>query len=424
MIINEISITNFKSFKEITVKLNEFNVILGANASGKSNFIQALKFIHDIVEYGLDNAISLQGGVDYLRNAKIGSTERLSINLKFDIKDEDQIRLLGPKPKDNQALLLYKLDYEFDLEFRVKGHGYKIINDKATLYYKCLEIIRQGKNSKKVKSHTETGDFKYTIYKDSRKIKTNIQKPDFFKFDEEDFFPKLLKNIFNQPKDLLLRNIFFFLPPSTDNYFNNICIYDFDPKLLKKPSSITSKNELEEDGSNLAFVLMKIINNRKNKKVFSNLINELLPFVNDVNVEKFVDKSILFKIKEEYSNNLFFPSSLMSDGTVNITALLVALYFEEKPLIVIEEPERNIHPYLLSKLVNMMKDASANKQIIITTHNPEVVKYTDLNSLYFISRCSDGYSTISKPYEKEGIRLFLKNEIGIDDLYVKNLLEV
>jgi predicted ATPase len=91
-------------------------------------------------------------------------------------------------------------------------------------------------------------------------------------------------------------------------------------------------------------------------------------------------------------------------------------------LVIIEEPERNIHPYLISKVVNMMKDASKKKQIVITTHNPEILKHADLNDILLISRDKDGFSTISRPIEKEEIKKFLENEIGIEELYVQNLL--
>ena len=102
---------------------------------------------------------------------------------------------------------------------------------------------------------------------------------------------------------------------------------------------------------------------------------------------------------------------------------IIALYFEKKELIIIEEPERNIHPSLISKLISMMKEASKKKQIIITTHNPEFVKNADLKSLLLISRDKQGFSTISRPLEKEEIKIFLRNEIGIDELYIQNLLE-
>ncbi|NTV00321.1 MAG: AAA family ATPase, partial [Methanoregulaceae archaeon] len=73
MPIREIAVTNFKSFRELTFAPDNFTLIIGSNASGKSNLIQVFKFIRDIAKYGLNNAISLQGGVDYLRNTLIGA---------------------------------------------------------------------------------------------------------------------------------------------------------------------------------------------------------------------------------------------------------------------------------------------------------------------------------------------------------------
>ena len=130
---------------------------------------------------------------------------------------------------------------------------------------------------------------------------------------------------------------------------------------------------------------------------------------------------LLFEI---YFQKQYLPASLISDGTINITALIIALYFERKPLTIIEEPDRNIHPYLISKVINMMKDASQNKQVIVTTHNPEIVKYAGLENILFVSRCKEGFSIISRPGDKEEVKIFLKNEIGIEELYVQNLLGV
>ena len=72
-----IRIANFKSFADQTVELKNFNLLVGANASGKSNFVQALKFLRDITALGLEDAISLQGGVEYLRNLMIGDKQPL-----------------------------------------------------------------------------------------------------------------------------------------------------------------------------------------------------------------------------------------------------------------------------------------------------------------------------------------------------------
>ena len=62
MAITKITLKNFKSFKNLKLELGKFNVIVGANASGKSNFVQIFRFLRDIAEFGLDNAVSMQGG--------------------------------------------------------------------------------------------------------------------------------------------------------------------------------------------------------------------------------------------------------------------------------------------------------------------------------------------------------------------------
>ncbi len=53
---------------------------------------------------------------------------------------------------------------------------------------------------------------------------------------------------------------------------------------------------------------------------------------------------------------------MLSDGTIGIIALIVAIYLNDKAVIVIEEPERNIHPYLIAPVAEMLKDASRHKQ--------------------------------------------------------------
>ena len=191
----------------------------------------------------------------------------------------------------------------------------------------------------------------------------------------------------------------FFIHPWED-VFSNIAIYDFDSKLLRKSFPITGKAELEEDGSNLAIVLKNILWNEAKKRKFSNLVKDLLPFVEDLDVERFADRSLLLKLREIYAKERYLPAFLISDGTINIIALIIALYFEKKILSIIEEPERNLHPYLISKVVDMMRDASQYKQIIVTTHNPEVVKYAGLENILLVSRDNEGFSTISRPSEK------------------------
>jgi predicted ATPase len=70
----------------------------------------------------------------------------------------------------------------------------------------------------------------------------------------------------------------------------------------------------------------------------------------------------------------------------------------------------------------MMKESSKRKQIMITTHSTEVVKHASIEDLLLLSRDTEGFSVVSRPADKEEVRIFLENEVGIEELYVQNLL--
>ena len=63
MKIKYIHIKNFKSFGEQIIQFRKIlTILLGANASGKSNTVSIIRFVNNIILYGLDDAISLLGG--------------------------------------------------------------------------------------------------------------------------------------------------------------------------------------------------------------------------------------------------------------------------------------------------------------------------------------------------------------------------
>lgn len=416
MAIKKIKISNFKSFNDIELELRDFNILIGANASGKSNFIQVFKFLRDMTNHGLENAISLQGGVEFLRNITIGSLKNFSVEVVSDKKINFDI-----PTESNINVEIYESIYEFALKFKKKGFGTEIAKDNLIL--KCNYFTTDQEN--KIRN---LGNGEIEIIKINGKNDIKVKKPEKVQFEESDLLRKLF---FRQliieeasPKIPILKSFstFYFIP--FEGIFSNFSIYDFDPKLPKKAIPIAGKSELEEDGSNLALILKNILVNKDRRRKLLNLVKDLLPFVDDIAVGKFTDKSLLINICEKYFKKQYLPSSLISDGTISIIALIIALYFEEKPLAIIEEPERNIHPHLISEIVNMMKEASQKKQIIVTTHNPEMIKHVDVNDILLVSRNQEGFSTISRPIEKNEFKTFLKNEIGIEDLYVDNLLEI
>ena len=422
MKITKIEISNFKSFDNQSIHLNDFNLLVGANASGKSNLVQAFQFLRDIVNQGLENAISLQGGIEYLRNIKIPHSQR---PLSFSVVMQGESKGFWPgRHRESRRLKIYEIDYEFSLKFYPRKIGYTIDQDKITMvcsieYEEELEI--PGVKSKP-KPDSKKFRIKFSNLDGALKITPNNldMEPSFL-----DGMPIFSETPSSNEKPLLIESplVGLYLQSALDG-FRNIGIYDFDPQLSKSPVPITGLSELARDGSNLAIVLNNIMREKEDRRRFLNLFQDLLPFIHDIDMERAVDKSIFFRLYEKYAEKEGLPAFLISDGTVNIIALITALYFQQKQAVIIEEPERNVHPYLISRVMDMFREVSKNKQVLATTHNPEMIKHADLENILLITRDDEGFSRITKPADSDQIKIFLENEMGLDDLFVQNLLGV
>ncbi|MDO9097920.1 MAG: AAA family ATPase, partial [Candidatus Methanoperedens sp.] len=145
MTITKIRLSNFKSFKQLDVELGKFNVFVGANASGKSNFIQIFKFLRDMTNHGLDNAISIQGGIEYLRNIKISQSEEFSLEVTTNKKF---IRHLGLKQEIN-GIKIYETSYKITIKFKNEGLGLEIVEDKIAQKCEFVHLERKSNSNDK-----------------------------------------------------------------------------------------------------------------------------------------------------------------------------------------------------------------------------------------------------------------------------------
>ena len=433
MIIKKLKASNFRSFKDIDITLNKFNLIIGANASGKSNFISILNFIKNIAEYDIEDAISLLGGIEYIRNIYFESENTISVEIEIELGEEEY-------SEEARGYASYDELNEIGIGYRTLGFIYNlklVIDENKKEFYVKEENINL--NIVLVKVNLGMEDFDEEIV-GSGILKT-LRNGNNISFDieilESELDPEKIKETLILKKEMLfmykakknrsiLKNPPFFIDySSVEENLKKICNYEINPKSFKNFSIITGKSELESDGSNLILILRRLLNDKDKKNDLTTIIRNLLPFIKTISIRKFGDKYIYANVTETFSAKKSLPASLMSDGTINIIALIVILFFEKKPIIIIEEPESNIHPYLISKLIDLMNDVSSRlgKQIIITTHNPELVKYTKIENIFLIHREENGFSTVSKPLENEAIKYFLEKDMGMDELFVQNLLK-
>lgn len=452
MKINNLAVENFKSFDSIDLDFENFNVIVGSNAAGKSNLINLFKFIKKIEEEGIKDSIEIFGGEEYIKNLRKKKTDPIKIQIEYQsLSGSIKVKSASKeksRPNYVEFIEYGKINYDFSFKFD-RNKNIKILKDILTANCECMQIdlaelensienfddeknviefFNELKNKRKSKNKDEAQIVLENLCIKNRKKpienlknQISIKIKGTSKLKEKDIMPPFLTKG-DLKERLLLDYSFFNLFSGPSKIFDDIAVYDFDIKKIKKSTSFIGKSTLLEDGENLSIVLKKLLENPQKKRKFLNLLTNLLPFVKNIDTEKISLDNLSFRIEELFYENCYLPSELLSDGTINLIAIIIALFFENKDIVIIEEPERFIHPYLISKLVKLMREASEKKQIFITTHSPEVLKHTDIESLLLLSRDNNGYTRISKPKDSESVRIFLENDLGIDELFIDNLL--
>jgi len=131
----------------------------------------------------------------------------------------------------------------------------------------------------------------------------SVDLPEGFPITEKELIPFYFRGKELPEKTLLLETPYAYPLPHVEKFFDRIAVYDIDPKLLKKGVAITGKRDLEEDAGNLALVLKNIIGDPDKKRKFLNLLRDVLPFVEDFSVKKFMDISLILTLRERYAKS-------------------------------------------------------------------------------------------------------------------------
>ena len=426
----EIEVENFKSFQHEIINFENFNFLVGANAAGKSNVISMIRFFSNLITYhSVDDSIAMLGGIEYIYNSKIGRNTPIKLRYKF-VENKRMTSLSRFRYSDNIRLLLNTFEYSLTIVPKQRGFGYRSFDEEINLISVCKINQKKSKNtisqnlsinfskSKKDIIITEIGE-KIDWSQSDKKIKEDYDQY-LERFKELSFI--FSNGLESRHDSETILDSFRLILQNRILYSDTIKIYDFDIKKLKKSADYTSMKSLNEDGSNLPIVLKSIISDKNKKSQLISLIEDALPFIKDVSIENTIDKSISFKLKEKYTNKDFY-ASFLSDGTVIVVAIIVALFFNsDEEIIVLEEPEKTLHPQLLRKIFELAQNASVDKQIIITTHNPEFLRNASVEMILFAKRTEDGFTKIVLPKNSEMVNTFIENELGLDELFMNGNL--
>lgn len=417
--IRHLGVRNFKSFQSLDVDFSDVNVVVGPNAAGKSNLIAALRFLRDIPEHGLVNAIWLQGGPKLLHNTLVGS----GAPTRFHVVS--QTDLPGVMQFGNRTIhvTVNLVDYEFAIRCRMKGNRVKVESETMRLTCDFREDARPDDAVHRHDLRT-LGSGELVFTRTDAGIQTSLDLPEPLKTAEAQFERAFAHRSLPGPDALIIeqRHHLYPLVLFSDAPWASIGIYDFDPRLARRSVPLTGEVSLAEDASNLALALRSVLAGSDARDRFLRLLGMVVPFIEDVRVSNLSDRSLYFSVHERFIESAEIPAALMSDGTVRVAALILALYFEHNSLTIIEEPDRSLHPALLARIVSLFYDSAIDQQVLVTTHSPEFVKHVRLDDVLVLSRDSAGFTQVAQPTHLRHVMALLDNDIPIDELFAKGML--
>ncbi len=348
--IKRVILKNYKSIAACDVQLQPLTFLVGRNGSGKSNFLDALRFVADSLNYSLEHAIRDRGGINNVRRRSRGHPNHFSISLEFTLP-----------------------------------------NGTTGYYAFCIRALTSGR---------------YEVQKEQCRLQPDI----YFNVNKGTVTQTSVEVAPDAVSDRLYLVNISGLPEFRPVYdaFSQMGFYNFNPDIIRDVQTPEHSELLTCDGSNITSVFAQL--SPKVKQDIEEYLSIIVPGVRGIEVEKFGNKQML-AFKQVVSGDKYpwrFLANNMSDGTLRLLGILVALSQgnhdtnRHVSLIGIEEPEITIHPAIVGTLLDEFRHATYNTQVIVTTHSPDLLddKHLDVESILVVE-VDDG-NTIIAPVDAVG----------------------
>lgn len=325
MIITRIKLKNWRNFRNVDVKLGDRVFLVGPNASGKSNFLDAFRFLRDLTKTGggLQKALRDRGGISKIRNLSARQDPEIGIEIE-----------LSEKPFDS----IPSWNYSITIRQDPRGKRYQKLSSEI--------VINNGK--------------------------TIVERP--MEEDKQDVLRTTETFLEQINENAKFREIV--------RHLKSISYIHLIPQILQHPNVFTPIAETAEDpfGRNLIKQIgetRKDIRESRLKKI-GKALNITVPQF--TNLQHMIDEQGIHHLEATYEH--WRPNAgrqredQFSDGTLRLIALLWAL-LDNKSLLLFEEPELSLHVGIVRKLPGLMhRILSQNRdqqQVIISTHSADLL---------------------------------------------------
>ena len=327
-----ITIKGFKSIASIEkLALKPVNVVIGANGSGKSNFIEAFSFLHVIREGRLQDYVRSAGGADQLLHFGSKGSDRIEFHISFR-EEVNQYRLLL-KPTNDDSL--------FPAEERV------YIWNKE----KYLRPLNEGLTPRE--NGREAGISDDSVKKIGEWVRLRLEL---------------------------------------------WCLYHVhdtsNTSPMRKTAQLADNASLRPDGANLpAFLYRLQLTQPESYRLIRATIQRVAPFFDDfVLAPDLINANTIRLAWKHKKSDQYFGASALSDGTLRFI-VLATLFLQPNELrpsvILVDEPELGLHPYAITLLASLVKQASVATQVILSTQSPLLLDHFQPEDVLVAERVND-----------------------------------
>ena len=389
--ITELKIENFKSFGSDMppLFLRPLNFVVGANASGKTNLLSALRFLKIALLQNVEVAVSeFEGGSEIRNKIQRERKESKPVRLWLEL-DAGKLGKVSVNGRDFRRPKSFT--YLLEIDVRSNEEGPRVLREELAAEFtdEKGQILRYRMS----REHSEV-----TI-------------------DDAVFGPAPERPISIAPQDasrLTAGAGFFSLPLVLfRSYVEGWSFFNISPGVARQPCKEVPELQLGEAGEYLAAVLHKLEKQNGGPGSLAQIVSGLrgaVPGFKSVRTKPLeVEGKWMFQVVEDHIRGAINPRSV-SDGTIRLLALMVIAHWSARSssLLAIEEPENGLHPHLSKHIVGLLRTASRTHQVLATTHSPDLLDELEPEEVILCDK-RDGFTVVRHASEVAEITSFRKH---------------
>ena len=399
--ITELTIEGFKSFGSPaeTIELGPLNVVVGANASGKTNLLSALRFLQNAVTHDVSYAVSEMGGIAEVRNKRLRQRQEPK-PMRLSLKLDKEFGVSPPEDPDGQGdlAIVRSLEYQLVLDLRSDDETPGIEAESLT-----AEFVRRGETDT-LELERAGGEVVLTDPTGGSGASQTLSVPE------------------QEPTRLALAGVGFFSLPATllREEIRGWRFHNFVPGIARQPYREEPDPVLGPAGEKLAPILHRM--SEEDRASICQALRVIVPGFRHIRTTKLpIEDTLAFQIMEDKLRAPINPASV-SDGTVRLLALLVLTTWsvQDSSLIAIEEPENGLHPHLAGYLAEILRSTSERSQVVVTTHWAPLLDQLEPQELILCDK-EDGFTRLQRASDVANIDQF-REHFSLGELWTQGAI--